>query len=268
MGVRISPQRLFRKLHMRYVLWRFEHQLATEHGPLKYLLLPHANSDKLLVVFSGFSSAGKSAVYNYVSSFRELPCTKLFILDDFGPNPGGGSYYLGKQSDFFLERSVTQLIQEVATKLEISTQNIITAGSSKGGFAALLFAIKNNFQAAIAGAPQTKLGDYLSQPGHVQYLSYIMGNSNAHSRERLNQYLFDAANSSDGSTKVYLHVSSNDHHYHDHVLPLHDSLIKQGFETELEVADYEEHTMVGSYFAEFAKRCVTPFIGSHGSKTQ
>lgn len=95
-------------------------------------------SDRLIVVFSGFSGKGKS-VYNYVSTLNGCKDNRLFILDDFGWE-GRGSYYLFENGDRNVEDLVTGLIRDIRNKKHI--QSLVTIGSSKGGDSSNLLRIK------------------------------------------------------------------------------------------------------------------------------
>ena len=219
---------------------------------IKHLFLKKNNSSKLLVVFSGFPPAGKKRSYNYVLKFRDLECNKLYILDEFGADERG-SYYLGKDKDFFITKAVSQLIEQVASKHNISKNDIITAGSSKGGYASLYYAFKNGYGATVVGAPQTLLGDYLAHPVHRDILQYIAGGESSKDIEYLNNVLFDIVKSSEKIPNVYLNVSTGDHHYLSHVVPLTNLLEQSQIKYRLDLDEYEEHGDVGKYFPTFAQ---------------
>ena len=69
------------------------------------------NKDKLLIVFSAFSS--DEPKYNYINTLKTCDCNKLFILDDYGSK---GSYYFGLQGEFTIETSVMSLISYIMSK--------------------------------------------------------------------------------------------------------------------------------------------------------
>ncbi|MDI3411257.1 accessory Sec system protein Asp2 [Bacillus sonorensis] len=124
-----------------------------EEIDVKYLFKKGEDKDVLTVVFSGFSTEGKPPLYNYIRTLEGFTCNALFILDDFGCR---GSYYLCKQRNFSIERSVISLINKIVE--ENGIKKIISCGSSKGGYASLYYAIKYGFDAAICGSPQYYLG--------------------------------------------------------------------------------------------------------------
>lgn len=128
------------------------------------------NKDKLIIIFSAFSK--DKPKYNYVNTLKCIDCNKLFILDDYGTK---GTYYIGLEGKFDIETSVISLITEIMAKHNITFKNIISAGSSKGGSAALYYGLKYNFGEIIAGSPQYKIGTYLCDLSIKDYANEIFG---------------------------------------------------------------------------------------------
>lgn len=115
---------------------KYENKFSTQRCKLKYLYFPKENSKKLLVVFSGFPSGTRfPATYNYMKTFENVEYNRLYILDNFGPDIRGGSYYLGKNKDFFVEEAVNKLIDSKAKEIGVTKNDITLAGTSKGGYA-------------------------------------------------------------------------------------------------------------------------------------
>ena len=52
-----------------------------------------------IIVFSSCTRKGIRARYNYVRTLKEVPCNKLFLLDDFASDHRG-SFYLGSNMKF------------------------------------------------------------------------------------------------------------------------------------------------------------------------
>jgi len=203
------------------------------------------------VVFSGFPGKGKPPCYNYVLKFSKLRCNKLYILDNFGFD-SRGSYYLGRNRDFYVARAVTQLIEKIASECKIDNDNIITAGTSKGGFASLYFAISNKFGASIAGEPQIMLGDYLSFDVHIDILEFICGKVNDSNLKFLNNVIFEEINKAVRFPRLYLHFGKGGYHYDNHWLPLKDKLDQKGIEYSIDFGKYQSHEDVGTHFHLFA----------------
>lgn len=247
------------KFYMKRVLKK-ERVYDSEECSLKHLLIKNKKSNVLLVVFSGFPADDKKATYNYVLKFRKLKCNKLFILDDVGDDPRG-TYYLGEGRNLFIDRAVNQLIDRTASKLNVSKDNIITAGSSKGGYASLYFAYKYNYGAAIAGAPQILLGDYLSHRARRNIMTYISGNDEQDDVDYLNRLLLDVIKNSKAKPKTYIHVSKNEHHYEGHVKHLTKKLHKINHSFDLDLGNYMHHGEVGKHYSHYAIGIIQKITG-------
>lgn len=238
---------------------KYEHRTSDER-PLKYMFFPE-NSPYLIVTFSGFSRKGVGARYNYINSFQKIKANKIFILDNYGPDGVEGSYYLGEKGDFFLDKAVGALIEKIAKEKGISKDHIITAGSSKGGYAALYQALKNNYGYSIVGAPQIYLADYL-QKVKMEYIDYIMGDHKIETCEKMNRLIINFLSPST-ATKIYIHISTRDHHYQNHILPFIKELEKYEIFYELDKESYENHGDVGEYYKNYGRRKIEKIIDNH-----
>ncbi|MDU1568876.1 MAG: hypothetical protein E6876_16940 [Clostridium sp.] len=163
------------------------------------------NKNKLMIIFSAFST--DEAKYNYISTLKTCDCNKLFILDDFGSK---GTYYLGLKGDFNIETSVMALISYIMSKNKILFSNVISIGSSKGGSAAIYYGLKYNFGNIIAGAPQYKIGTYLSDLSISDYALEIFGEISDCNRIKYNNLIRLSANT---CTNIYLLTSDGDNQY-------------------------------------------------------
>ena len=204
--------------------------------------------NKLAVVFSGFKSS-KSAIkasYNYTRHLKDSNCHKLYILDDTGPD-GRGCYYLGSNKNFEIEKAVHELIESIRKKHKISKENVITCGSSKGGWASLYFGIKYHYGYVISGAPQTLLGNYLKN--HKPFLEYISGGTSIEDIDYLNNLLYKLKLSN--KTTINIHVSKKDSHYINHVIPFINHLRNNNKDFMLDIDNYSGHSETGSYFGKY-----------------
>ncbi len=259
MDIMNYAKRIMKKIRIELIKIRYEYKYKSDECKIKYLFFPNKRSDELLIVFSAFPSKNRSATYQYVNSFKYLDVNKLYIMDNFGPNKSGGSYYLAHNKDFYIEKAVSQLIENVINKLGIDKRNVITAGTSKGGFAALYFAFKYELGNVVAGAPQTLLGNYLSERKKSCF-EYIAGNINESNINYLNSLLYDAVNNSNNKPNVFLHVGKGEHHYSEHVIPFCEHLNDKQIPYELDVQDYNSHSVVGKYYPTFASKCINTII--------
>lgn len=230
---------------------KYEKVFKSKTTKIKYLFFPNAESDKLLVVFSAFPGKNRPATYNYIKTFKNEKCNKLYILDNYGPDIRGGSYYLGKGKDFFVEDAVSELITFIAKDISVVHKDIIATGSSKGGYAALYFAFKYGYGHVISGAPQILLGNYLV--GHPSYLEYITGKNNEENVAFLNNLLFKVVETNLNPPQIHIHVGKGEHHYPKHVLPFSQFLDSKSIEYNLELKDYDKHSEIGIFYPSFAK---------------
>lgn len=217
--------------------------------------------DHLIIIFSAVNPPNIFN-YNYVSTLSYLDCNKLYILDKYGDQ---GAYYLGENKDYSIESSVVSLINQFIKKYNISFNNIITVGSSKGGYAALYYSIKYNFGTAIVGGPQTRLGDFLYDQGkNFSIAEYIAGPLNNENKGYLNSLLFKIIESKGNYLPdLYIHVGRGDHHYKNHIKPLTELLdVINENSYELDIQDYNSHDGLRTYFPYFLIKTLCKIVGT------
>lgn len=233
---------------LQLVFWMKLHQ--RRYKRLKYLFVKGRDEKHLIVSFSSFPGKGKKSVYNYFSTLKNVDCSKLFILDHFGYKKGG-SYYLGENGNWFVPEQVISLIEKVKT--ENALTKLITIGSSKGGTAALYFAIKCHAKFAVIGAPQYNLADYLNNDEHQAILSSIVGEVNEKSIQRLNSVMPHCiSEATDDKPEVYIHYSPFEHTYVTHIAQMLAALKQYNFDIEEDNNyTYTVHGDVGKYFPQY-----------------
>lgn len=213
---------------------------------VKYIFDKKKNSDRLIVVFSGFAT---SAGYNYMRTLKNVKTNKLFLLDDLGRKDYPGIYYLGENGDYQYKETVMNLIQKII--VQANARNVITVGSSKGGWAALYFGFRLNAKAIIAGAPQYYLGSYLDCDFHHKTFEIMVGNNIKQDKEILDALLPDLVKKAEGN-EVYLHYSDKEHTFREHIVFLDEDLSKnKKIFYHRDVKHYEEHSKVGEYFPRY-----------------
>lgn len=111
--------------------------------------LSNKGNKKMLIIFSGM---GKERKFDRLKSISNNSFYKeydiLFLKDK------ENTYYLGNNKHDKKELYL-KIINECIKINEIANQNIITIGSSMGGYAAILYSTLLNFKASITGVPQT-----------------------------------------------------------------------------------------------------------------
>lgn len=228
----------------------FEKNFKSQYCTLKYILFPNKKTKKLLIVFSSYPGISRKARYNYIFTFRKLPVSRLYILDNFGFEKKG-AYYLGEDGNFHIENAVYELIEKVRKELKIKKENVVTCGSSKGGFAAIYFECKYNYGASIVGAPQILLGDYLSSPTHKPILKHIMGSADSEDKTFLNKLLFETILTKSSPPSIKVHVSKNEKTYQNHIIPLVEFSLENKINVLFSYGFYKKHHQVGTYFPKF-----------------
>lgn len=218
---------------------------------VKYIYEENANSDFLIIIFSAFSPKGQPPMYNYIKTLNGVDCNKLFILDDFGSI---GSYYLSfEENNNYIEESVMGLINSICVKDNIHKNNIITVGSSKGGFSALYYAIKYKFGYTIAGSPQIFVGKYLKSAKQYDVIDNFLDQT---TEEVLNSSLINL-NSYEEFPQIYIHVGKEEQHHYEHVNYFVDKFrIK-----ELDLGDYNTHRLVSLYFPQYLTNTLSKILG-------
>lgn len=222
------------------------------------------NKDFLVVVFSGFNgpTAKIQNSYNYMRTLSTVDCNRLFILDG-GPR---GCYYLGKELDFEYEKAVYALITRIATKYNIKRENIICAGSSKGGTAALYYGIKYNYGYALSGVPQTYIADYIIKtcPDTTKYM--LGENYTEDQKNQLNQLLFNIVDRYK-STKIYFYSSENDWQYSQHLVPLLEKLNEKHITyTAFMNHEMKNHADIANYYPEYMQNTLCTIFAEKGIK--
>lgn len=220
-----------------------------QHKELTYFYEDN-KSPYLVIVFSAMNPKNVFK-YSYMNALRPVDSVnKLFILDKFGDQ---GCYYLGKNRSRNVEEMVVELVEEISKQYKIDKSNIITMGSSKGGYAALYYAIKYNFGNSIVGAPQVLLGNYLLKETSVaqSVAEYIAGSKDEEAKNYLNQIMSDLISQSKTNAKLFIHIGKGEPHYRNHFLPLIKMLEQTDISYEVDIMDYGTHDQVAEYYPPY-----------------
>lgn len=240
--------------------YEFEEREYQTNLPIKFVLQRGIPGSKhLVIVFSGF--AGKEDPiqhkYNYMRTLQNIKCNKLFILDNYGPR---GCYYIGHAMSYEVETSVMSLISHIMNKLGIGFNDIISAGTSKGGAVALYYGLKYNFGNIIIGSPQTFIGEYVTYVAK-DTADYIMGDKALdENRKRLNQLVFlQLEKEFFGEMRIL--TSTSDWHHEKHLLPFINECNKRNIPVKLLLDErIKEHGDIGTYYPEFLVKNVLELV--------
>lgn len=224
---------------------------------IKYIFCEGKDSNQLIITFPAFAGSNQSPQYNYIRTLKNCNCNRLFILDDYGPR---GSYLIGKSGDNSIEEAVISLIKDICEEYTIKMEDVITHGTSKGGYCALYYGIKYNFGYVIAGAPQTRLGDYLSYFPEIS--DYIAGGHEPKDISYLNSLVYNLIQDADEFPEIYIQVGKGDHHYQNHIIPFCKDLDKKKVNYHLELRNYSSHSLTGNYYIEYLLKTLNNIDGS------
>lgn len=228
------------------------------HGPreLTYFLeepLTEAGRNKLCVAFSAIG-APHNFTYNYRSSLASVDAYRLYVLDDFGSR---GSYYYADHRDESIFSSVQSFLQEVASDLAISPEDMVFLGSSKGGTAALAHGLRLGAGQILAGAPQCFPGAYL-RGAAPEILEFVAGGGPDNPDKWLDRMLPDAIENARGNPAIILLVGEKDSHRHVHVEPLVRMTATAGLQARTLVVKNVSHADIGRAFGPYVKAILRP----------
>jgi hypothetical protein len=201
---------------------------------------------RLAVVFSAIHQPG-DFTYNYKHSLDPTGVNALYILDDFGDQ---GAYYLADHGNRSIFDAVQALIKSELLRLGLDATDLITAGSSKGGTAAILHGAAAGAGQIIVGAPQVSIGTFLKEP-HPNILRFITGSASSEAAECLDELVFRAVDSLGSQTEMSIVVGDKDHHYRHHVRPLHEYAKSRNVAIDLTVLPGLPHSEIGSVYKNF-----------------
>ncbi|KZE64087.1 hypothetical protein AWM68_13350 [Fictibacillus phosphorivorans] len=226
----------------------------TDKG-IKYLFYKSEGSDQLVVVFQAIN---QNPSYNYIKTLKDLPINKLFIKDDYGDDAATrSSYYLGKNKSFDISEATQELITSFVNNLQIKKENVIFAGSSKGGFASLYHGYKFGCGHILSGGPQILLGDYLGHQSEKSIrppiLKYLAGENTPESKEWANKLMVEnLKNAKKPYPQTVIHIGVGEPHYEEHVVPFLDMAKKlQINNVSLDAQEYNTHEELAIYFPKF-----------------
>lgn len=238
--------------HGRYT--RILPEKITEDG-IKYLLYPNQESEKLVVIFQAINTKQS---YNYIKTLKEFNVNKLFIKDDYGLDElTKSSYYLGVKKDLSIAKYTQKLINDVVSDLNIKKENLIFAGSSKGGYAALYHGYTFGAGNIIPGGPQIMLGDYLYQtnPASIRFEIFqsIVGDFTEENKKWANDQLYDVLkNSVEPYPNTKIHIGLKEPHYKEHVAFFEEWVRELNIQSvEIAGEDYTTHEELAEFYPIF-----------------
>ena len=202
-----------------------------------------------MVVFSGFDAAGRQR-YNYIRQLEGVAPHRMYVLDNLGER---GCYYLGSDRDPYVADAVSEAIEHELARLGLGTEQLVTAGSSKGGSAAIYFGLRFGCR-ALAGAPQYYIGDYLTNASAaVAVCRLIAGGAEPEDVAWLDGVLARAIDESAAGASVSVFSSARDEQFESHIQPMIERLESRDVENSLTVGTYVGHRAIGDEFGPWLR---------------
>lgn len=188
-------------------------------GTLRYFYR-EATSDRrrILIVFSGFREPGTLDFSG--TSISPVRSDIVWIHDAFGPEQRR-SYYLRQGGANYPELVVTEFIEALIEHFGIDPSMVVAAGFSKGGSAALYYAMKLGLGACITVVPQLRIGDYL-RTYWADDARAIAGPGGEATLGELNELLPGLMRQGRHQSPVYLITSQGDPQYDEQIVPYWD----------------------------------------------
>lgn len=214
-------------------------------GKLKYLYFDKGCQD-LMICFAALPPREKP-LYNFVKGFDKLPLDRLYIGDYWGYR---GSYYLYENGSTHPYKQTCELIDFILSKKNY--RNVYTAGTSKGGTAALIFGMKYNVKCIFTGACQYHIGSFVNIPVHEKIFKGMMGLYAGEKEEAfLNNYISNMIDIVNFHGKIHLLYSKLEHTYPEHIKFLIDKLNVKNINVVEVEKSFKNHGDVGNYFIPY-----------------
>jgi len=230
---------------------------------LKYLFFPHPGARRLIVVFQAINTR---QAYNYIGTLAGVNAHRLYIKDDYGSDPATrSSYYLGPDRVFSIADQVQRLIAQLTRELGLSAADVITAGSSKGGYAAIYHGLRARAGDVIVGGPQIMLGSYLRSENlrsiRPPILKYLTGSNSDEAAAWLDTVMVDLVKEfSRSRTVIHFHIGIKEPHYERDALPFFKMANDAGITVIPDLQKYSLHEHLARFFPNFLKDTANSII--------
>lgn len=226
---------------------------------VQYKFYREVDSKYLLVCFSG---NGKSPTYNYIGAFSSLKVNKLFIKDDFTSKTSNNSvFYIGTNQENEVMEYISELIDEIRGSINVTKENIICCGTSKGGYASILYALTYGYGYCVTGSPTLYLGNSLLIEGNQKdHARVISGGVDKLNVDWLNNVLISKIDNAN-KCNISIIIGTGERRYIKHVKPfINDSKSNPNLSFNIKKEDFEEHNKVATVYPPYARDVIKSII--------
>lgn len=176
---------------------------------------PSSDRRRILVVFSGFRKAFTVDLGG--DSLAPVRNEIFWIHDVFGIRSKEG-YYIAADGDYGPSILVKEFFELLAEKRKVKYSEIVTTGFSKGGSAALYFALEFGLGGCVIGVPQLRMASYVKY--HWPEVHEAMTRGSEVFTEELDGILHQSLQRHKGSkVPVYLLSSEDDPQFFSEIEP-------------------------------------------------
>jgi hypothetical protein len=224
-----------------------------------FIHLSRPNTKKLLVHFTAFFGEWgdrKEHRENYQGYFHRLRmlkdaefCSVLFVCDQFGAE-SNGTYYTGEAGDFFVERAMTQIIEQAMKRDGVTSDGLVTIGSSAGATGAIKFGLMFDAKGILAICPHIDLDTSATLQNRMPHVSFVVPDGDPTSIENrayTRQITNMVASKIVGRRvpRLFIQSCSDDHGVHrEQVVPLASLWRSKGGQVLLDTRRNGGHTSV------------------------
>lgn len=178
---------------------------------------PKYDFNHTLFVFSGFMSRKNGVIYDLQNALAEFPGRVIWIDDYFEEQ---FCYYMCIDMNFKISDAITEFIHSISQSFNLTDKRQITfTGFSKGGSAALYFALKLDCPNIVLTVPQLKIGSYVIEH-HLKTAKHMMGLVNSVNKAYLDNILPRLLKTDNNLNRnIYLLTSESDIQYPIEISP-------------------------------------------------
>lgn len=241
--------------------YKYLHADFKDNNNVKYRFYREVSSNYLLICFSG---NGQVPAYNYIGAFSELKVNKLFIKDDFTDKTSNNSvFYMGSNKNNEVMDYISSLIDKICNEINIPKENIICCGTSKGGYASVLYALAYGYGHCVVGSPTLYLGNSLLVEGNLKnHARTISGNTDQSSIEWLNNFLISKIPSARKCT-INTIIGTGERRYVKHLLPfISASKVNRNLVFNIKEENFKEHNKIATVYPPYARKIIESIIYS------